>query len=180
MLITNRILRYLTNNLYNKNNMINNINEVNGSKYLIDDYIDFINNDLQKSKTILTVNLTFNNIFKTSVDQAMKDAKHFKNILDHTLYGKYKGKLRDRTKGCLIVEGDSYNPIAEKTHIHGVLGFDLTSLRKCKQHIETHWAKLKRAGFVREIKEWDGDDAWISYILKQSSKNRVYSDLIVM
>ena len=65
-------------------------------------YKELILDLVSESETVLIFTLTFNPKFKVGINQAEKDAKHFKNILDKSIYGKSNNKWKNRTPGCLV------------------------------------------------------------------------------
>ena len=116
-------------------------------------YKNFIKEILEESNTILVFTLTFNDSYKTSLDQAEKDARHFKNTLDKGVFGKSNNKWKNRHAGCLVVEGNDYNDGSVNTHIHGILGFSINNPSTCKKLITKHWNQIRKSGFINEIKE---------------------------
>ena len=143
-------------------------------------YKEFVLNLVSESETIMIFTLTFNPIFKVGINQAEKDAKHFKNTLDKSIYGKTNNKWRNRTPGCLVVEGNDYSDSTIRTHIHGILGFDITSVPYCKRLIRKHWKAIKASGFITDIEEWDFRDEWIHYLLKSKTKDVPFDDAIAV
>ena len=143
-------------------------------------YKDFIKEILEESNTTLIFTLTFNDRYKVSLSQAEKDARHFKNTLDKEVFGKSNNRWKNRHSGCLVVEGNDYNDLAVNTHIHGILSFQITNISTCKNLVRKHWSKIRKSGFITEIKEWDGRDEWIQYLLKQATKDVPYSDAIAV
>lgn len=143
-------------------------------------YKEFIKEILEGSKTTLVFTLTFNDRYKISLNQAEKDARHFKNTLDKDVFGKSNNRWKNRHSACLVVEGNDYNEDNVNTHIHGILGFEFENVSTCKRLVKKHWSKIRKSGFVTEIKEWNGHDEWIYYLLKQKTKDVMYSDAIAV
>lgn len=143
-------------------------------------YIEFIKEILEESNTILIFTLTFIDRYKVSLEQAEKDARHFKNMLDKDVFGKSNNRWKNRHPACLVVEGNDYKDDGVRTHIHGIIGFNNDSVLASKRLVRKHWSKIRKSGFITEIKEWDGRDQWINYLLKKKTKDVPYNDAIAV
>ena len=141
-------------------------------------YKGFIKEILKESNTVLICTLTFKHRYIISLDQAEKDARHFKNTLDKDVFGKTNNKWKNRHPACLVVEGNDHREDAVGAHIHGILGFGEESALDSKRLIRKHWGNIKKSGYISEISEWDGRDQWINYLLKQKTKDVPYLSLI--
>ena len=113
---------------------------------------------------------------KRHINSVIRDAKHFRNLLDNKLFGKFRGKIKRRAFGGLVIDGDDAN-----YHIHGLLGFDdMHSLNHYIDAIRMAWAKIKQAGYIDDIREVDDVTAWAKYILKDRGKTVCFYDSLLI